>query len=273
MSNSKQGPEENHYAEGVLRLIAISNRNGASCCEDRKTVKIESKRVCMACGYMWDIYEAGKKEPKRCPACSSIRWDDPDLKWHLCKQCSHRWMSRINDPVMCPGCKSKSWDTDAVRYTCAECRTSTHSSDPVLKCPRCGSNKVYSNIADAICDNCGYTGKTDTRRKGLCPVCAETLSVRTVVNGNVPIRKKNDPFPKMTREILTVLASNKDDMKKMVELTNRNDLDYTDAEILLRHRKGEDPMSIARAADVSPDRVIRIVNSIRRRVKVSAPDR
>lgn len=260
---NKHDSADNDYVDGMLRLIAISRRNGRTpCSNDRNqgSLKSESRRICLVCGYMWDTYGADQeKGPKKCPACSSIRWNDADLKHHRCKLCSHRWMSKLESPLMCPKCKSKRWDTDVTAYTCGSCGTMTKLSGPPGKCPKCGSDNLYSDVVDCICKKCGFVGKTDIRRQSVCPVCSTKLSIVSCSDDGRSTQKKGNSYSKMTPDVLNTLRSDTDDLVKMVELTNRNGLDSTDSEILIRYHNGEGAVDIARATDVSLNKVITIM--------------
>ena len=144
------GSAENDYVDSMLKLIAISQRNKEASShniQNEEPLKGEEKRVCLVCGYMWDVYKTERASgPKKCPACSSIRWNDASLKRHQCKQCSHRWMSKLENPLMCPKCKSKRWNKDVIRYTCGDCGATTNLSKLPGKCSNCGSENLYSGV-------------------------------------------------------------------------------------------------------------------------------
>lgn len=116
---------------------------------------------------------------------------------------------------------------------------------------------------DCICKKCGFVGKTDIRRKGLCPVCRTKLSIKNQSTATgTSGRKRGSLRLEIVSDILKILRSETDDLVKIVELTNRNGLDQTDSEILILHHKGKSSVDIARVTDASLNRVITVIASI-----------
>lgn len=172
-------------------------------------------------------------------------------------------MSKLESPLMCPKCKSKRWDKDVMKCTCGDCGFITNLNKLPGKCSNCGSENLYSGVMDCICKKCGFVGKTDIRRKGLCPICGTKLSIEnqsaaTGASGG----KRGNLRLEMSSDILKILRSETDDLVKIVELTNRNGLDQTDSEILILHHNGESSVDIARTTDASLNRVITVIASI-----------
>ena len=102
----------------------------------------------------------------------------------------------------------------------------------------------------------------------ICPMCKTALSaydspMKHIKDVGIDYSKSN----KMSKEeidekALGILNSTMDDTRKMVELTNKCEITFIDAEILVRHKKGEDPVSIARVTDVSLNKVIKTTTQL-----------
>ena len=264
-------PLRDHYIEGMKRLVAISEKNGSpeEVNEDRMPKKSD-KHVCLVCGNMWDIDPEKREKPKKCPSCTSIMWNNSGLKRHRCKQCSHMWMSKLDSPLACPKCRSKLWDKEMEKLICRSCGFEwNHRADkgPLEKCPDCQSEDLMPELVDCICKRCGYSGKMKSDRISRCPVCWTTLSVCREPSVYKEMEAYQRPnwnkiYVNSGSVLSAILRSDIDDTKKVIELGSEIGLDTTDAEILVRFSKGEDPVSIARAIDTSLNRVMMAANSL-----------
>ena len=257
-----------HYLDGMKRLVAISNRNRLTYHprEDGRNEhsKGPSMNMCLVCGYMWDVDHGKKEGPRKCPACSSILWNSGDLKRHKCKQCSHIWMSKLDEPLVCPSCKSKLWNKEVERLECISCgHMWTCRTDRGLpkKCPSCHSCEFKPELVECMCKKCGYSGKMKSDRVSGCPICKNALSPY----GGMPERRRGagrskDSTRKRSTEVdsraLDVLRSDISDTRKIIELESKAGLRVLDAEILVRFMNGEDRVSIARAMDAPLNRVM-----------------
>ena len=271
MKDSKRDSLESSYLDGMKRLVAISKRNEEDLQYDVHNPDPSQKgkrHVCLVCGYMWEANPDKIDGPKKCPACSSVLWNNGDLKRHRCKQCSHMWMSRLEDPSKCPKCSTKLWNKEVGRYTCRDCgnlKAYVLERGPPKKCPECGSGRLSPGAVEGICKRCGYNGLMDMRRVNRCPICKTTLSKLESTEGYTEEPRSDISRykpPRITPSVAAVLDSDNNDIRKMFELTNANGLDFQDAEILIRYRNGEDRVSIARHTDVSLNRVIMMVGSL-----------
>ena len=247
------------YLEGMKRLVAISKKNGriisASASGGKTASKRPARHICLVCGYMWNINPEKTDGPRRCPSCSSILWNNTDLKKHRCKQCSYVWMSKLENPVMCSRCKSKSWNRDTERYVCCDCGHGSRSSRRPRVCSDCLSNNMVPEFTRYKCGKCGYDGKVSGYRASICPVCGTPLSgtLRTVSkdpgNAQVPDQASMD-----------TLRSGLGDTEKIVALGGRTGA--MNAEVLVRFSNGEGPVSIAMAVDISLSKVMEILSPL-----------
>ena len=265
-------PLRDHYYDGMKRLVAISEKEeSAEAVDERRLPEISDKHVCLACGNMWDVDSEKKECPRKCPACSSNMWNNRSLNRHKCKQCSHMWMSKLDSPLVCPGCRSKLWDKDTEKFRCGSCGSKwNHRADRGLpeKCPKCRSGDLMPEFVECMCIRCGYSGKMKSDRVNRCPVCWTALSV---YSGSPVFRERsagyqrpnwNKIYTSSGQALSAILRSDADDAIKIIEIGSKIGLHITDAEILVRFNKGEDPVSIARATDSSLNRVMMAVNSL-----------
>ena len=258
-----------HYLDGMKRLIMIARKSNPSAQQnaqgDRTDNAAAMKHVCLVCGYIWDNAQDGKEGPRRCPACSSTLWNKKELRRHKCKQCSHRWMSKLETPSMCPNCKSKLWDKEMKRYKCRRCNHAwgcrADKGQP-RRCPQCGSGNWTSDIIDCMCRRCGYSGKIRVNSTGRCPICCTTLSIydpakemEYTEEKAYPVRTKRSD-PETYSAVAEILSSEEDDTKKMIGLIEKAKLHFSDAEILVRYSNNENPVDIARDMNISLNRAI-----------------
>jgi rubrerythrin len=257
-----------HYIDGMKRLVAISKNSAPKTSDAVKTEAMPvrcSKNICLICGYMWDS-SADSIPPKRCPSCSSTLWNDGSLKRHKCKQCSHVWMRRLDDPLICPSCRSKLWNKDAEKLMCVSCGHNwLHRKDKGLpqKCLACSSADITPMIKECICEKCGYSDTVEAGKAKICPICRSALSI--VDEKAVPPLKKSrkrKTFTDIGPIVIEILGSDTDNTRKILEIESKAGVDITDAEILVRFSDGEDQVSIARSLNVSLDRVIRVTISV-----------
>ncbi|MCL2296093.1 MAG: hypothetical protein FWC29_03315, partial [Methanomassiliicoccaceae archaeon] len=183
LNKDKCSSLEDLYFDSMRKLVAIGKRSSDSPpCTDVPPPEAppeEKRHVCLLCGYLWNMNPDKAEGPKKCPACSSVLWNNSDLKRRQCKQCSHRWMSRIENPSVCPSCRSKLWNKEKERYTCADCgstRTHRPENNTPTRCTDCGSANLSPGTVDCVCKRCGYGGKMDPKRVNRCPICMTTLS-------------------------------------------------------------------------------------------------
>ena len=257
-----------NYLDGMKRLVSISKRNTVSHPADtthkEESPRIPAKYICLVCGYMWDTDPEKKEGPKKCPACSSVLWNNVDLKRYKCKQCSHMWMSKLDNPLVCPACRSKLWNKEIERFKCRSCgNVWSHMANrnAPKKCPSCKSEDLMQELVECICKRCGYCGKMRSDRISRCPVCMTILSVYSGVQGynkegRTSKKKENKASNVISPEALTIIRSNIDDIRKIIELERKVGMETTDAEILVRFENGENPVSIARITDTSLNKVI-----------------
>jgi len=243
---------DNAYIDGMKRLVSISQRNGqAAAPADARPAKDMGRHICLVCGHIWDV-RSMPDGPRRCPACSSLRWNDDNIKRHRCKRCSHTWMSRLEQPLICPACRSKCWNRDTERYLCNGCgRTSGHAGHP-RACPDCGSGDMAQCTVTYECGRCGYTSKAGSP-PGRCPVC------RMPMSGTSRERSagKEEERTRISEAAIGILRSDVSDTSKIIRLGKI--VDAVDAEILVRFANGEGPVSIAMSTDASLNRVMTAV--------------
>lgn len=254
MKKEEYDSYESHYLSGMKRLVAISKGNEVNSYKETNNSgkpKDQSKHVCLVCGHMWGANWQKKEGPKKCPKCSSILWNRKNLKHHKCKQCSHGWVSDIEKPIMCPCCKSKLWNKDAGRYVCKNCGSASVYNlerGPPGKCRKCGSPICQRTQSDVSARSADTVERQTNHAEG---------SDREHLK-----QKKNGAFSNITPRARAILESDADDTRKIVELTNEGSLDFSDAEILVRHKNGEDDVSIARTTNISLNRVIMTIASL-----------
>ena len=278
MRKVKSDPLNDHYLDGMKRLMTIVRKNSVTSIPDEdddpvSNSSLATKHVCLVCGYMWDLNPDKREGPKKCPACNSILWNNKELHRHKCKQCSHRWMSKLSDPSMCPSCKSKTWNKETKKYSCKRCgyAWNCRSEKAPKRCPECGSENWTTDLIECICKRCGYSGKLKANSTGRCPICKTTLSIcdpesqltSPVVHKETTKHTRVSTGPEAYPIVESILRSKVDDTKKIVEIVDKAKLDFSDAEILVRFKNGEDPVEIARKMDVSLNRVIKVTEPIR----------
>jgi len=67
---------------------------------------------CLDCGHVFTIWFhpsfLGRRQPeKKCSACGSC---DVELLTKTCLRCNHQWVPKTDDPKICPRCKSIHWN-------------------------------------------------------------------------------------------------------------------------------------------------------------------
>ena len=276
MKDNSCNPQESRYEDGMRRLIAISETSRSNahegCDGDFERPEVAAKHLCLVCGYMWGVNPERKDGPKKCPACASIRWNADGLKRHTCKQCSHRWMSKLEEPTMCPCCRSKLWNKETEKFICTNCGNAwinRSARGAPGGCPACGSGRISRDTLESMCRKCGYSGNTDPKCVSRCPVCRTKLSIidRSVKYPKIskevrPEHKRDRSVSEISPAVMAVLMSEADDTGKIIELTNKCNIESLDAEILVRCRNGEGAVSIAKSTDASLDKVVMIMISI-----------
>ena len=335
---------DSRLSEGIKNLIDIGEGRGASSDEDNADIGEyrvpPAENKCLICGYMWGAGSKSGKEPLRCPGCNSTRWNCADLCRHVCKQCSHMWMSRSLTPKLCPRCRSGAWGKDVKDNvckecgyawksctspkTCPECRSRRWNAEGLHKhvcrecahrwtsrlelpqmCPRCtsrlwnkdmkiyscgkcgnvwktrcdrsklktclscGSEDTVSKTVEYMCLHCGFTGiRDDSVRR--CPSCIALLPP-SVPAKKAPVRngrKAADPpwgtaDPRVRMLVTEILGSDAGDTEKRMELARKAGIQHQDAGILIRYSKGEDAVRIARETGSSFERVMRAIAQMR----------
>jgi len=265
--SSEQDIDWGTGSDGVTRLKAMV---------DMRKAEIDSQKglpvppfVCLVCGFMW----GSENEPGKCPACNSTTWNNKNMFRHVCKQCSFRWMSKNKEPESCPECSSKFWNTTTEKYVCLTCKNIwNHLADHPLpdKCPRCESRDIVSEVVEAMCKRCGYSGKMNINHISICPVCRTTLSIRDKAGGREAVapshnKKKaleNPAKDPAVREILLHSHNKEERIKKLIELTNVNPID---AGILVMYSDGFDHFTIATTLDVSLNKAVMVTRPISER--------
>ena len=196
--DSRHTSRGNPYSDGMKRLMAICKRNGSDSSEEINLSSASEgrRRACLICGHSWNIRNEDGREPKRCPLCSTLHWNDDAVKHHVCKRCSHKWMGKRERPLMCPKCRSKLWDQEPIR--------------------------------------------------------------------NASLRKSAIPYDrKGIFDALATMESYKENSRGILELMHEWGMDSRDAEILIRHWKGEGVVGIAIGADVPVERVMSMIGFLR----------
>ncbi|MCL2148084.1 MAG: hypothetical protein FWH47_01930 [Methanomassiliicoccaceae archaeon] len=267
MKKHDADPAGSLYLDGMKRLMAISKKNWAPDGDGASGTEVPSERpskhVCLVCGNMWDADRGKREGPKKCPSCSSTLWNNTDMKRHKCKRCSHVWKSRLDAPLVCPHCKSKLWNRDMERVVCGSCRHAwTCRSDKGVprKCPSCSSCDVMPEMVECLCVRCGYGGKMKRNGAGICPICRAALSLyggASEKRGGAGRRGgRGKASAGVDAAALDILMSDISDTRKIIELEGKAGIGAAEAEILVRFKKGEDPVSIARATDISLNMVL-----------------
>ena len=259
---------EDQYIGGIKRLTAISKSYANAAGNEKRDPNesdIGARHVCLACGYMWNVNPKKRDGPKKCPSCVSMHWNNVDLKRHVCKQCSHKWMSSVKGPIMCPGCKSKLWNKDTEKIVCKDCGNIwVHKLERGIpeRCTSCRSDNISYKAVKCKCNSCGYSGKIDPLCASACPVCKAPVLFFNGSLGHIKERETNctghkNSYPGTDGNpaIAEILGSVVDDTKKIIELTNRCNMEFLNAEVLVRYHSGEDVVSIARNTDASLDAV------------------
>lgn len=260
---------EDQYIDGIKRLTAISKSHPGAIQGDKRDPNgsdIGARHVCLVCGYMWNANPKKREGPKKCPACVSIHWNNVDLKRHVCKQCSHRWMSSVGEPIMCPHCRSKLWNKDTEKFFCKDCRNVwVHKLEKGApgKCARCQSENISCRVIEYKCGRCGCSGKVGPAGITSCPVCKASALVftgssqRTRERDAVSTGCRKSSIDLDTDPVITeILRSKTDDTKKIIELTSKHNMEFLKAEVLVRYHSGENVVSIARNTDESLDAVV-----------------
>jgi predicted Zn-ribbon and HTH transcriptional regulator len=260
------------YDLGIKRLMTIVKRSKKSKTQVGNKVSESSfqikKNVCVVCGYFWDANQCKDDEPKKCPACRSSLWNCMDLYRHTCKCCLYKWASKTKNPVMCPKCKSTLWDEDVKRYECQNCGyVQDYKMDKNIpeSCPKCDSEQWTCNSIGCTCKKCGYVGRLSVNRTGRCPLCKTTLSINPQIfdSRSMEIDSKTRSSFVSNEGVENILHSDIEDTKKAAMLVNEQNIDYCDAEIMIRCFRGESAFNIARSMDLTFDKVMKVVSVVR----------
>ncbi len=109
---------------------------------------VSSSLKCARCSYVWT--PRGDDNPKRCPKCRSIKWNNPELKV-TCLRCNHTWNSHKGVPKRCPSCGTHQWNVPPQEFTCKRCGYVWHSKGSRIpcRCPMC-TTRTWAQDVDEL---------------------------------------------------------------------------------------------------------------------------
>lgn len=247
--------EREDYERGMRSLAAIARRGSRFPAPASGVPSPKAMNVCIICGNMW---QAGSR-PERCPSCRSTMWNRHDLHRHICKSCSHRWVSAIESPKRCPSCHTRNWDTDSRRYECASCghrMSSPLDREGPSHCPECGSAAWGCDRVSCSCSRCGFVGNIMPGRPGKCPLCGTAMSPNPKHSGDRAGRVLVDS------KAAEILRSGYDERTCIGVLMDSLGATETEAKAMYLLCSGSGEVAAARELNVSFDYVRRVSKAL-----------